>query len=149
MEVKEFKIRRESYNPRPSSKDSRSAKDEILSIGGTIFIFSVNGCSSIEELENYLLNEYGFSDAYITKALNVMGSTVIEDITAQLKNVWGMQEKINGKEITRFVGYSFNEIELEHKTNLFIAGVKNLKTYIENVFSKPSFEWARSVDWTL
>lgn len=149
MQIKEFNIKREPYNPRPSNRGTRTAKDEILAAGGTIFIFSVNGCSNIEQLETFLIEEYGLSDTCITKALDVMASTTIEGFYLQLKNVWGMREKANGKDLTSFVGYSFNEEELELKSKLFIASVLNMKEYLENVLTQPSFEWARAANWTL
>jgi hypothetical protein len=149
MQTKEFNIKREPYNPRPVSKGTRTAKDEILDAGGTIFIFSVNGCSSIEQLETFLIEEYGLSDTCITKALDAMASTTIEGYALQLKNVWGTREKLNGKDLTSFVGYSFNEEELELKSKLFIAGVLNIKKYLENVLTQPTFEWTRAANWTL
>jgi hypothetical protein len=149
MQVREFKIQREPYNPRPASKDSRTAKDEILAAGGTIFIFSVNGCSNIAQLETYLIDEYGLSDPYIVKALDVMASTTINGSNEQLKNVWGMREKLSGKDSTSFVGFSFNEEELEQKSKLFIKGVLNMKEYLETLLTLPSFEWARAANWTL
>lgn len=149
MQIKEFNIKREPYNPKPVSKDSRKAKDEILGAGGTIFIFSVNGCSNTAQLETYLLEEFGLSDSYIEKALDVMALTTIEGSAMQLKNVWGMKERINGKESTSFVGFSFNEEELELKSKLFIASVLNMKEYLRNLLTQPSFEWTRAANWTL
>jgi hypothetical protein len=149
MQEIEFQIKREPYNPRPASKDSRTGKDEILAAGGTIFIFSINGCSSIAQLEAHLIDEYGLSDSCIEKTIDVMASTTIDGSAVQLKNVWGMQEKLNGKETTRFVGFSFNEEELEQKSKLFIAGVLSMKEYLQIVLTQPSFEWARAANWTL
>jgi hypothetical protein len=149
MQIKEFRIKREPYNPRPVSKDCRIARDEILASGGTIFIFSVNDCSSIAQLEAYLIDEYGLSDPCVAKALDTMASTTIDGSDIQLKNVWGMREKLNGVDSTSFVGFSFNEEELEQKSKLFIAGVFRMKEHLSNVLVQPSFEWARAANWTL
>ena len=104
---------------------------------------------AIAQLETYLIDEYGLSDPYIVKALDVMASTTIDGSNEQLKNVWGMREKLSGKDSTSFVGFSFNEEELEQKSKLFIKGVLNMKEYLETLLTLPSCEWARAANWTL
>lgn len=70
-----FEVRRFPCMPKPIEKKALVSKSEILANGGSFYRFSINGCSSSAELEEYLLSQYGLSEGTIISAIDVMSET--------------------------------------------------------------------------
>jgi len=126
-----FEVRRVPCMPKPLEKKAIASKSEILANGGSFYRFSINGCSSSTELEDYLLNQYGLSEGSIISAIEVLSETEDEKNGIKTRDVWGVYEVIDGKETVTFTGFAYTEEELARKSEIFLASVRNMKEFLE------------------
>lgn len=131
MKTINFKLKREPCVPIPYFRDARKAKEYISSLGGRFYRFSINGCATTTDLKKYLLEKYGLNESAIIDSFNFMAETAIPELETNLKELWGLVEKLNDTIATTFVGYAFTQKELDLKTKLFVAGVINMKECLQ------------------
>ena len=144
-----LKLQREPYIPKIINQNVRKAQDEIASAGGVIHRFSINGCSNVLDLENFIIEKYGVSRFHFRKALEAMLDTYIAGIEWRVRDVWGIVEKINEKYVTTFIGFAFTDEELEQKSQLFVAGVQEMKNYLEISINQANGRRQKTASWDL
>ncbi len=142
-----FRIHREPCVPNPCYRDAKAAKEKISSLGGRFYRFSINGCASTAKLERYLVEQYGLSESAVGDILETMAETIIPELGAKLREVWGVVECTDCLESTYFTGFAFTEKELENKTRLFIAGVAKVKEHLESLLNTVADNFPARVTW--
>ncbi|MRR55455.1 MAG: hypothetical protein EG822_13255 [Deltaproteobacteria bacterium] len=126
-----FDVRRFPCIPKPTNRKAATTKSEILARGGSFYRFSINGCSSSIELEEYLLKQFGLSENSILSAIDVLSEATDQEDGTKNRDVWGVYELVNGKETITFTGFAFTEEELARKSELFLASIREMKGFLE------------------
>lgn len=125
-----FKIKRNTYDPKPVRPLAVFAKQEILEKGGEFFLISVNGLTSPEALVSYVIEKLNIPISIATRALDIMANSTIEGFDEVVSDVWAVVEEDDGEEVTKFVAFAFSCEEIEAKTNLFVEGIKQFKVVL-------------------
>jgi len=144
-----FEVRRFPCMPKPIEKKAMVSKSEILAKGGNFYKFSINGCSSSAELEEYLLIQYGLSEGTIISAIDVLSETEDKKNGIKTRDVWGVYEVIDGKETVTFTGFAYTEEELASKSEIFLASVRNMKEFLEGFIESAGRGMIGSETWNV
>lgn len=120
-----FSVIRKPHLPNPVLIQASEMKERILDFGGRFFKFVINGCSTIQTLEQYLILEHGLNRVVVEDAISRMLVTTNKNIDGSVMDIWLIDETNNGIRDDSFAGYAFTEAELvvpEKVRNRFQAG---------------------------
>lgn len=127
-----FSINREPYLPNPAMGQACMAKEQILDFGGRFCRFTINGYSTLQALEKHLIADHGLNRVIVEDAIGRMLITAHELIDGTVMENLLIDENINGVRYDTFAGFAFTDAELEMKTQLFLKGIQQMKSCLED-----------------